>query len=422
MAFQVIPQSTFASGVGANLGKGLSQGLSEQLPKEIERIRLSQGLKGLESDVSQGNLTPFQQISKLAAIPGMDMQKIGALLPYIQQLQSRQALAQKAGANVPMVQQSQPTQQVSESAKRGSLRQRMEASDFAMPRNDQQIYQRANELAQLNANLTEQEAIAQAQAEDARRVQADEAVRGKANEVDNEFNRLTSAYLQKSGNEKFADIIGEMQGDYLSRARDRALDEGISPFTAGKQAAEDLLNFAKARQELRTNRAALFYTGKSGDKVLKDIQNVRPEYEKRGQLENLRNDLINYHGLSPEEADRLAYPVSKEEKQYIGALPRTTRSKLGMRSIKELSSQQVREIANKMSKQDSPRSIAIALMEKGYDGSDFIEKMKQYRDENPNDFTPRQSRDLTSFSERPTLGDIQLFGYKRLIDNWRLRQ
>ncbi len=422
MAFQVIPQSNLASGVGAGLGKGLSQGLAEQLPKEIERIRLSQGLKGLENDLSQGSLSPFQQISKLAAIPGMDMQKIGALLPYIQQLQSRQALAQKAGANVPGVKQSQTSEQASQPTKRGSLRQRMEASDFAMPRNDQQIYQRANELAQLNAALTEQEAIAQAQSEDARRVQSDEAVRGKANEVDNEFNRLTSAYLQKSGNEKFADIIGEMQGDYLSRARDRALDEGISPFTAGKEAAEDLLNFAKARQALRTNRAALVFSGKSGDKVLKDIQNARPEYEKRGQLENLRNDLINYHGLSPEEADRLAYPVSSDEKKYINSLQKTTRSKLGIRSAKELSSDQVREIANKMSKQDSPRSIAIALMERGYNGADFIEQMKQYRDQNPDDLTPRQSRDLTSFSERPTLGDIQLFGYKRLIDNWRLRQ
>jgi len=52
----------------AQLGAGLGKGLSEQIPKEVERYRLSQGLQ----DLSQSqNLTPEQYMAKAFAIPGM---------------------------------------------------------------------------------------------------------------------------------------------------------------------------------------------------------------------------------------------------------------------------------------------------------------------------------------------------------------
>lgn len=407
MAFQSIPQSSFAG----SLGRGVGQGLSEQLPKEIERIRLSQGLKNLGADTA--NLSPLEQVSKLAAIPGMNMQNIGAFLPYLQQLQGRKALEQKAGMASKV-----PEGQKQEVAKEPSYRDRMESQDFLVPKNEQQIYQRANELAKLNPNITEQEAISQAQSEDARRIQADTALESKRNLIQNEVNSAAETWLQKQGNQQFGDIIGELKSDYIDKAINKSLAKGVSPYQAGKEAARDMLDFAKTRGQLRTNRAAIFAGGKSGDKVLKDIKNARSEYEKRGQLENLRNDLINYHDLSPEEADSIAFPVSKGEKSYIDSFPKTLKSKLGMRSTKELSEDQIDGIIKRMTNEDSVKSIALDLMERGYSGSAFIEQMKERKD----DLTPRQARDLTTFSERPTLGDIQLFGFKKLVNQWRLKQ
>ena len=55
------------------VGTGIGQGLAESLPKEIERGRLQSGLQNLEN---QKGLSPFQQFSRLAAIPGITPQMI----------------------------------------------------------------------------------------------------------------------------------------------------------------------------------------------------------------------------------------------------------------------------------------------------------------------------------------------------------
>src|SRR5579864_5803044 len=55
------------------LGQGLGQGLAESIPKEVERNRLSSGLKDLGE---QKGLTPFQQFSRLASTPGITPQMI----------------------------------------------------------------------------------------------------------------------------------------------------------------------------------------------------------------------------------------------------------------------------------------------------------------------------------------------------------
>ncbi len=408
MAFQVIPQSNFASGIGSALGKGLA----DQLPKEIQRGALSAGLKQLGESKEQ--LNPMDIMTRGLSIPGMTPELLQQFIPMIQQIQSRRALEQKAKIGQESTRQVEPSQQTKAApAEMGELRKRMESRDFAQPKDDKQIYQRALELSQINTNLNEQEAIAQAQAEDTRRIQSDQSLLNKSKMVEDEFDRITGTFLQKEGKDKFGDIIGEMQSDYLENARNKALDKGLSPLTAAREAANDLLNFAKARQQLRTNKSALIYGGKSGDKVLKDIQNLRSEYAKRGQLENLRNDLINYHTLTPENADRLAFPVTESPKSFISGLPKTHREKTkGFGQRQSLSTDQVRQISDKMSKEDSPRSIALELIKRGYDGSDFIDQIKQYS----KDFNDRQKRELTSLSDRYSLGDIRLFGLKGLPD------
>lgn len=92
MAFQSIPQSTFASGLGSSVGRGLA----EQLPQQAERSVQSHKLQNLGQDFH--NLTPMEQIAKLVAIPGMNAQTAMQFIPYIQQSQARKALAERAKA------------------------------------------------------------------------------------------------------------------------------------------------------------------------------------------------------------------------------------------------------------------------------------------------------------------------------------
>ena len=56
------------------IGSGLGQGLAEQIPQEIERNRLTTGLRNFEQDA--GGLSPIQQLSRLAAIPGITPQML----------------------------------------------------------------------------------------------------------------------------------------------------------------------------------------------------------------------------------------------------------------------------------------------------------------------------------------------------------
>jgi hypothetical protein len=56
------------------IGTGFGQGLTEQIPKEIERNRLSSGLKSFEQE--HQNLNPMQQLARLSAIPGVTPQTI----------------------------------------------------------------------------------------------------------------------------------------------------------------------------------------------------------------------------------------------------------------------------------------------------------------------------------------------------------
>jgi len=68
MSYQVKQGNIFG-----RLGSGIGQGLAEQLPKEIERSRLAQGLEDLSQ---QQGLSPTQKFAKLAAIPGVTPQMI----------------------------------------------------------------------------------------------------------------------------------------------------------------------------------------------------------------------------------------------------------------------------------------------------------------------------------------------------------
>jgi hypothetical protein len=68
MSYSIKPGNLFGR-IGTELGKGLA----EQIPKEVERTRLAQGLEALGQ---QQGLTPFQQLGRLATLPGVTPQLI----------------------------------------------------------------------------------------------------------------------------------------------------------------------------------------------------------------------------------------------------------------------------------------------------------------------------------------------------------
>lgn len=67
---QYIKQGSIFGRIGTGIGKGLAA----QLPEEIQRGRLSHGLKNFEQE--HQNLNPMQQLARLSAIPGVTPQMI----------------------------------------------------------------------------------------------------------------------------------------------------------------------------------------------------------------------------------------------------------------------------------------------------------------------------------------------------------
>jgi hypothetical protein len=88
-----VAQTIKQGNIFGRIGSGIGQGIAEQAPKEVERYRLASGLKDLSE--SQG-LSPFQQFSRLASLPGATPQMIQSGSELLRQ--QAQGNAYKRGA------------------------------------------------------------------------------------------------------------------------------------------------------------------------------------------------------------------------------------------------------------------------------------------------------------------------------------
>src|ERR1051326_5431723 len=95
---QVIEQQ--GSPIG-RLGKGIGKGLADQIPKEIDRYRLTSGLEKFAAE-SKGK-TPFQQAVDFYKIPGATAEMGYTLFPLLQQEAKREA-ASKLASQAPQAQ------------------------------------------------------------------------------------------------------------------------------------------------------------------------------------------------------------------------------------------------------------------------------------------------------------------------------
>lgn len=79
------------------IGSGIGKGLAEQLPEEVTRGRLAAGLKQFEQD--SANLSPINQIARLAAIPGITPQTQQSIAELARYQNQGNAYRRTAGTN-----------------------------------------------------------------------------------------------------------------------------------------------------------------------------------------------------------------------------------------------------------------------------------------------------------------------------------
>lgn len=420
------------------IGSGLAQGLSEQIPKEIERARLSQGLQALESQGS--NLSPFQQFSRLASIPGITPQMIQSGSELLKQGGVRNALTQGVDSSPPGAPSNQLTpnqqdarnsqfnnaQQTDQSQPSSSITTRtpLEATlNPYIPKTLPQLQNRAGQLLQQSPGLypNPQDALQAAVQEDAQNQSINQALQGQRSNEQEIQDRL-SKELSNRVALLDAKVPGTVTGEILDKATNavKPKNQGGEGLTE-REAAQ---KYGKQMDEISRDYKAIETVGnwsvlnRSPNENQRTLKSLRDKFKARNDLENLADSYISENGLSPGKAYYLAYPVS-ESKQLNNELSK-------LRPVHKTPSEdpvyETLQLAPKLAKfideNASPLAIAEELQSKGYDANTWLEYLTKNK-KNLN-LRGRQERELDKPKNRfPTMNDLWLFslsGLEKLVE------
>lgn len=407
--------------VWGRIGKGFGQGLSEQIPKEIDRYRLSQGLKQFEQEA--GGLTPLQQLTRLSSIPGITPQMVQSF----GELAKQQA---QAGALSRGVQPSEekpktfPKRKSEEKPSEGpqsitKIDPLLATIQGSIPKTYDQILDRAGELFETNPALYKndpnnaiQAALMEDQQNQAINV-AQQNIRKSQQDVQSRVQDELKTQADNAGVEIPNNVYSEIENEAL-----KAVNSGkMTELEAGKHYKNVLDSISRDYKALETigNWNVLTRTPQGNKDALRSI---RKKFKERNDLENLADNYISKNGLSPSKAYYLAYPVS-EQKELNNALSKLPPLYKTPSEDPVLETNNISEkIAKLMGSEGSPLAIAEELKAKGYDPQTWMNYVDQNRKKL--NLSERQGRELDKPRDfTPSLNDLWMFlfsGLDKLVE------
>lgn len=443
------------------IGTGFGQGLADQLPKEIERNRLSSGLAQFEQDYQ--NLSPMQQMARLSSIPGITPQMLSSMGELAKQGNLRSAYERAAGMGEPGMRRDQPppgyqwgqmegrTYEEGPYDQRGGIPQEGEEAPRRIPKKspnvdpsesgqpqivqgnplDEKMVPRApwtpKERNKSNSDyirmgFTPQESE-RLTAEDEQRYLAEpkayqeqnehfKKVRGEARE---ELINQLELKTQKKGDKLLGDLTGEMINN-LERGLQR--DLRLKPNSTLSDVANDWSNrgleLAKTKKQVET---LMKTTGVEsilkGDEIEKDLKTYADIFKRSGNSEEYQKMLTSKLGMSPQGAASIAYPLSKGLKSYIKSY-RPIPS-YNPEDFAKASKKAAIEVMKNLTPEDSLQAIAAAFNEKGeFDQRSFFDQLREDSDDLP--LTDRQRRELAVGAKKNILfkwGDFLILPWVR---------
>jgi len=423
------------------IGKAFGAGLSEQIPQEVDRHRLSKGLQNLEQ--TGQDLTPFQQFSKLASIPGVTPQMIQSGSELLKQQGIRSAYANKAGKGVKEeIYSPEPINSIKDvqfAAGQGKTRQAQQGPphpEFGQPqinpnnplRNEaipkapwtqQRLNQEVAKNFQDFPGITQPEAISMAKEAEQRELaqpvaeQTKDAYQRDVQKLaEDKFTNYLETNLQKEGKDVFQDVTGEsLVNIKREMERDLRLNPNASIADTADKWAKKALELSKTKGKLSTtasNFEGRLNPTKRGE-FLNSLKNTQKQFAEAGNLDEFNNILQSDFGLSPEGAASVAYPLSKSANEYVKQAPITTGVdfKNYAEKIETSSRKHAQKVADSITSNDSLLAIARTLREKDYlfNESAFFNELS----ENSDNFTQRQKDEISQGLTRdwfPNWGDI----------------
>ena len=352
MGIQVLPDDRGNS--LTRFGRGFGEGLSQQLPKEVDRYRLASGLKNLQQN-PQAN--PIEQLSQLYQ-SGATPEQINQIVPYLKNAaitaknknnrrspieNGNQGMNPQNGmpqpnSKMPNFMSGIQGQQNSSEAKVQPNQNLIPAQgeqagiQTILPPTPEQYDARTRELMQEEPELYQGEnayASAYARAKDeldypmkaqSAMVAANAAQEELATKATVKLREKTEKKLQKSGN---AELYSMIPGEAYNRAENRvklAVQQGKSTDQATEQESNMLSEMGKKINTLRNNIASRPFFGKATDQTRKDVQKLKPFFEKNGELELFKDEQKGALDIGDHLASYETWRPNKTQEKVISSL------------------------------------------------------------------------------------------------------
>lgn len=405
MSITTLKGPSVMSQIGGNLG----QSLAEQLPQEVGRQRLAYALKGMQGQ----NLSPIDQAQKLLASGG-SMQDIAAMLPILQQSQTKRVLEQQAKEGngiMPSVEGRQTAEQIPQSQGRFASPEQLQKMTQTIPQKPTkgQIARRALEIG---GDLKQ----AQIDAKDELDTLANDW-QGKNNQFRKLVNDQYENIFHTQGIKDFggSPLSGKNIEWFLKQGDYRQAQQNATPEDAARQTIEDMQDYAQriSNAKQSANKWSLFSS--ANDKM----SGILPEREAVKQYgpENLNQfdkSVISEMQISPDTYYDQVSPIT--DKSLKSELRST------VHHIKDSSKLAYfnKNVIPKIQPTDNPQSILKELIRYqpgGHflknDPSPFLAAMKIAQREGRIHFNEENKRILNDFqTNKPNYHDL-------LFDQWR---
>jgi hypothetical protein len=363
------------------IGTGVGKGLAEQLPKEIERGRLASGLKELGN---QKGLTPFQQFSSLASLPGVTPQMIQSGSDLLRQqaiidsINGSNKMPSMPSTYKPFQEQGQGGSATTTESTEAALNPYIppsgpEQEDMArrLLASEPQIYR---DIESARAAIASQVAgnVQQSNAKLAKR-ELEESVQGRAEQKLRDEIKTVGAAIPGT-------VLSNLQQQAVDDVTTKKLSPDAAKVKYGQKADAISRDFANIR-----SWGNLGLITKNPKDLLTSINGLHSKAKEGGYQKEAADALIAENGLSPQFAYANMYPVSdiKPLSQELKSLPNIQprlekapglpglagvgRARPKNANAPKLTLEAAPRLARAMGPEGSPLSISYELDKKGYD-------------------------------------------------------
>jgi hypothetical protein len=395
MGIQILPEGQ--GGFASSFGNALGQGVSQQLPEEIKRYRVKSGLEELGNKNIQD---PYQLLSQLATIPGLDPGLLGVLAPALQSQIGRGQAG--AGFGTP-VENPTGTPGISNTPPQPQGAPKLSPQGVNAPETEP--------LNQLATNLLRSQPFNYPNIQSAT-AEADKRI----GNVENEFEKQTKAFLQK-GKELQE---GEIGGDVLDLMRQKAIQDlaltGKSERSIAQKYARQAKEIAKDYDSIRKVNSDTGFWREADEGTIDGLRNTAKRLTDLGVpqdqiLDNLQTKL----NISRSAASYIQNPMKNTEAgKFLAKLPENSVFRDGKINLPNGATERdlAKKLAPLINQNDSIGSIAYIARQKGYDARLLIQELQSVLPENQ--INPQQQRDLANqglIPKIPTLDELYLLGF-----------